>query len=69
MCIRDRGKEWGPTGGYKVQSKTEGVATFKLKYESWMERVDLIKVKVQWSNVNPPAAHDDIELIKPEEDE
>ena len=64
-----QGKEWGPTGGHKVQAKTEGVATFKLKYESWMERVDSINVKVQWSNVNPPSAHDDIELIKPDEEE
>jgi DGQHR domain-containing protein len=64
-----QGKEWGPTGGHKVQSKTEGVSTFKLKYGSWMERIDSIKIKVQWSNVNPPAAHDEIKLIKPDEDE
>jgi hypothetical protein len=40
-----------------------------LKYGSWMERIDSIKIKVQWSNVNPPAAHDEIKLIKPDEDE
>lgn len=63
-----QGKEWGPVGGQKVQAKTEGVATFKLKHQAWMHRTDTIEVKVLWSNVNPPAAHHVIRLTKPEQE-
>ena len=50
------GREWGPTGGYKSQAKTEGISIHKLKWESWMDDVNEILVKVQWSNVNSPNA-------------
>lgn len=58
-------REYGPTGGHKVQAKTEGVSAHKLKWESWMDNVDFIKVKVQWSNVNPPNASYVTTLRKP----
>ncbi len=50
------GREWGPTGGYKSQAKIEGISIHKLKWESWIDDVDEILVKVQWSNVNSPNA-------------
>ena len=60
------GKEWGPPGGHKVQV-SNGIATFKLKHDSWVDRADFIDVKAQWSNVNPPAAHGEIRLLRPDE--
>ena len=59
------GREWGPTGGHKVQAKTEGVSAHKLKWEYWMDNVDYIEVKVQWSNVNSPNARSSITIDKP----
>ena len=60
-----RGREYGPSGGYKGPAVGIGeVATHKLAYESWMENVDSIDVKVLWSNVNSPAAIGTITLKK-----
>ena len=59
------GREWGPTGGHKVQAKTEGVSAHKLKWQYWMDNVDYIEVKVQWSNVNSPNARSSITIDKP----
>ena len=59
------GKEWGPTGGHKSQAKTEGVSAHKLKWEHWMNGINFIAIKVQWSNVNSPNAHSEITIHKP----
>lgn len=59
------GRDWGPTGGYKSQAKTsEGISMHKLHWEEWMDEVDEICIKVQWSNVNRPNAIDEIILKK-----
>lgn len=63
------GKEWGPTGGHKVQSKADGVAAHKFKWEGWVDGVESVEIKVQWSNVNRPNAHSVITLTKPADDE
>ena len=52
----------GSSRGHKVQV-SNGIATFKLKHDSWVDRADFIDVKAQWSNVNPPAAHGEIRLL------
>ena len=47
------GREWG---GNKTTAKIGAAATHKLKWEAWMENVNNIHIKVQWSNVNSPNA-------------
>jgi len=60
-----KGREYGPSGGYKGQAVGIGdYVMFLLEYESWMENVDSIDVKVLWSNVNSPAAIGTITLKK-----
>ena len=59
------GREWGPTGGYKVQQDSNGVAIHKFKWEPWVDEIPSVKIKVLWSNVNNPNAYYEIELSNP----
>jgi hypothetical protein len=41
------------------------VSAHKLKWENWMNGINFIAIKVQWSNVNSPNAHSEITIHKP----
>ena len=63
-------KERSPTGGAKVQAKASlGIASYKFKWENWVNTAKSVIVSVQWSNVNRPNARTEIILTKPDEDE
>ena len=62
--IDSNGREWGPTGGHKVASKTEGLCS-QTKVGVLDGCVDYIEVKVQWSNVNISIPRSSITIDKP----
>ena len=46
-----------------------GIASYKFKWENWVNTAKSVIVSVQWSNVNRPNARTEIILTKSDEDE
>ena len=50
----------------KAASGGTNLSVFTLPHEPWMDRAEFITVRVEWSNVNAPPAHAEINLRRPE---
>lgn len=63
--IKDsNGKMRNPSGGFKIQSGNEDISTLKIKWEQYLDDVDSLLIRVEWSNVNSPDGHGEITLKK-----
>ena len=63
--IKDsNGKMRNPSGGYKIQSGNEDISTLKIKWEPYLDNVDSLLIRVEWSNVNSPDGHGELTIKK-----